>query len=243
MGFNDVIEPLPIRTMVLFFLVDTSASMKGSKIGAVNEAINDVIPEIKSISENNADAKIKVAALDFSSGARWLHTAPIEAENFSWNYLNAEGITDMGQAFIMLNEKLSRKEFMSDVVGAYAPVIFLMSDGGPTDDYERGLAKLRENNWFKAAIKVAVAIGDDANIDVLKEFTGNIESVLTARNPEVLKKMIRFVAVTASQIGSRSSNAGNTDGEKVKTKQDDLVDQITQYKTEIIDDDDKDKWE
>ena len=49
------VESVPRRTMTLFFLADTSGSMEGSKIGTLNQAIEDVIPEIKDISENNAD--------------------------------------------------------------------------------------------------------------------------------------------------------------------------------------------
>jgi len=215
MGLLDS-EPIPRRTMVLFFVVDTSGSMSGSKIGSVNTTISDILPELKDISEENADAQIKIAALEFSSGAKWLYDKPIEADSFRWNDLNAGGITDFGEACKMLNQKLSRSAFMGDAVGSFAPVIILLSDGEPTDNYKKELDSLKENNWFKAAIKIAIAIGDDAKQEVLKEFTGNIECVLFANNPTVLKKMIRFASLTASQIGSKSSNAG------VVSKQDEM---------------------
>ncbi len=224
---------IPRRTMVLFFLVDTSGSMYGDKIGAVNEAIREVIPEIKTISEENADALIKIAVLSFSSGAYWLYDQPVEADQFVWNNLEAAGLTDMGIAFGMLNEKLSRTQFMADTVGSYAPALFLMSDGEPTDDYKKGLSALRKNNWFKVAIKVAVAIGADANKEVLKEFTGNDECVLTVRTPEALKKMIRFASVTASQIGSRSSNIGSGDStDDSNQKAADFTEQIKTFQEE-----------
>jgi len=203
---------IPRRTMVLFFLVDTSGSMNGDKIGGVNEAIREVIPEIKDISSENADALIKIAVLDFSSGAHWLYERPIESDQFIWNNLEAGGLTDMGVAFNMLNDKLSiTTGFMAEVIGSYAPAIFLMSDGEPTDDYKKGLDELRKNKWFKSAIKVAVAIGEGANTEILKEFTGNEECVLTVRSPQALRKMIRFASVTASQIGSKSSGVGAGD--------------------------------
>ncbi len=185
MGLLDAVS-IPRRTMVLFFLVDTSGSMSGDKIGAVNEAIREVIPEINDISSENADAQIKIAVLDFSSGAHWIYDKPVEADQFVWNNLEVGGLTDMGVAFKMLNEKLSRTEFMSDITGSYAPAIFMMSDGAPTDDYKKELEELRKNKWFKVGIKVAVAIGDDANTDILKEFTGNEESVTRVRTPEAL---------------------------------------------------------
>lgn len=238
MSIYDDIEGISRRTMVLFFLVDVSGSMSGSKIGAVNEAINDVIPELKDLSETNADAQIKIAVLTFSSGANWMYQQPIEAENFKWNYLDVGGVTDMGIAFSMLNDKLSRKEFMSDIAGSFAPAIFLMSDGGATDDYRKGLEKLKGNNWFKYAIKVAVAIGQDADMETLMDFTGNSESVLTVHTPEALKRMIRFVSITASKIGSQSSNTGIGTNGNIQNKQDEFIEQIQEFSSDNIDDDD-----
>ena len=76
---------------------------------------------------------------------------------------------------------------------------------------------MKDNNWFKAAIKIAIAIGDDADNDVLKDFTGSSEAVIKVHNIEALKQIIRVVAVTSSQIGSKSSTAGDA------TKQDQVI--------------------
>lgn len=242
MSLLDTVE-IPRRTMVLFFLVDTSGSMMGSKIGAVNSAIEEILPEISLISEENADAKIKVAVLQFSTGSKWLYEKPLDAGDIKWTYLQSDGVTDFGDALNNLNGKLSRNEFMEGATGSFAPAIFLMSDGEPTDEYEKELNELRKNKWFEKAIKVAVAIGDDANCDVLKEFTGNIETVLKVHTPEALKKMIRFVSVTASQIGSKSSGAGITEDGEIISKQDQFVQEI-QYNLDAADleDFDDDEW-
>ena len=230
------------RTMTLFFVVDASGSMDGSKMGTLNSAIEEVIPEIRKISGENADAAIKIAVLEFSSGTRWITPAPMDAEDFTWSFLTADGLTDFGEACKQLNEKLSRKAFMGDVAGSFAPAIFLLSDGEPTDEYASSLAKLKENNWFKKAIKVAVAIGEDANRDVLAEFTGNKEAVLTVHTPEALTKMIRCVSVTASQIGSKSSGVGKGGVDVAANKQDEMIDKINEVKAAEPDDDGDLEW-
>ncbi len=230
------------RTMTLFFVVDTSGSMAGSKMGTVNSAIEEVIPEIRKVSAENADAAIKIAALSFSNGAKWLTPAPIDANDFTWSFLEADGLTDFGVACRELDEKLSRNAFMSDVAGSFAPAIFLLSDGEPTDEYSRELDALKQNNWFRKAIKVAVAIGNDANTDVLAEFVGTREGVLTVHTPEALAKMIRFVSVTASQIGSKSSAVGRGGVDNVQSKQDDMLDKINQVKAGEPDDDGELEW-
>jgi uncharacterized protein YegL len=234
MSLIDKIE-IPRRTMVLFFVIDTSGSMDGSKIGAVNTAIEEVIPAIKEVSDENADAEIKIAALEFSSGTRWItQNGPVEADQFRWNHLDAEGVTDFGEACKALNEKLSTKAFMKEATGSFAPAIFLLSDGEPTDEWARELTALKQNNWFKAAVKVAVAIGDDANKDVLKEFTGTIEAVLETHNAATLKKMIKFVSVRASQVASKSSNVNDAAADLGdEQKQQELNASLQEFKEEI----------
>ena len=222
---------IPRKTMVLFFMIDTSGSMEGTKIGAVNSAIEEIIPELRSLSDSNADAQVKIAVLEFSSGARWLTpNGPVEAENYVWRDIDAGGVTDFGDACVKLNEKLSTKGFMQEATGSFAPAIFLMSDGGPTDDYKKGLEKLKQNNWFKKAVKVSVAIGEDADKDVLAEFTGSNEAVVIAHNPATLKKMIRFVSVTASQVASKNANVGAPEGGD--SKQAALIEGLNNFKVE-----------
>lgn len=225
MAMFDDVEGIVKRQMVLFWVVDTSGSMQGSKIGEVNTAIREVLPELKDA--GGSDVDLKVACLTFSSGCEWLYPTPLASESFQWTNMEADGVTDLGEACQELNRKLSRNEFLKAPSASVAPVIILMSDGEPTDDFESGLNVLKQNNWFKYAIKVAVAIGDDANKDVLARFTGNIEAVITVHTPEVLKKWIRKVSITSTQIGSKSQPA--SDGQ-VQSKQDAMIEAIKDIK-------------
>ena len=226
------------RQMTLFFIVDTSGSMDGEKIAAVNTAIREVLPEIAYLSSENADAKINVACLKFATDVDWLFR-PTDVEGLAWTDLRAGGMTMFGEACNELGRRLSRNEFLNSPTGNFAPVLFLMSDGQPTDEYKQALDRLKENRWFKVAIRVAIAIGDDADKQVLAEFTGSPELVLTAHTPEALKQMIRFVSVTSSKIGSRSSGIG-VGGSSVsgggsgvagqETKQAEFAEQVKDFK-------------
>ena len=82
---NNPLETVEIarRQMSLFFIVDTSGSMEGEKIAAVNTAIREVLPEIAEISSENADAQIKVACLQFASDVQWLFR-PTDVEGMTW---------------------------------------------------------------------------------------------------------------------------------------------------------------
>ena len=225
------------RTMVLFFLVDTSGSMYGEKIGSLNDAIRETVPDLKDLSDGNPDAAIKIAVLQFDTDVRWLYPQPVESENFRWNDLEAGGLTCLGTALRELDGKLSKSQFLQEAAGSYAPVIILLSDGGPTDDFESGLNKIKQNNWFKHAIKVAIAIGNDADKNVLAQFTGNSEAVIEVHNKSALKAIIKFVSVTSSQVNSKSS------GVEDASKQDKVIEQIQDFvDTEKIEDIDLDEF-
>jgi len=202
-GFDpiSVIEAPVKKELPLFFVVDRSSSMKGERIGEVNAAIRDVIPALRSV--GGSDANISAAVLTFSSDAQW-HTKLTPVENFTWGAMDAGGLTCYGAALKELASKLSRHEFLNQDTGYARPVIIMMSDGQPTDEWQAALTELKKNKWFQLAIKLALAIGDEAELDPLISFTGNREAVLIAPTPDELAKLIRVIAVKSSEIGSRS---------------------------------------
>ena len=206
---NIILEATEIarKTMVMFFLIDTSGSMEGEKIASLNDAMREMLPDIKEISDKNADALIKIAVLDFASGTEWITPIPQDLETFRWHDMEVGGVTDLGEACCELSTKLHSSAFLQDKAGHYAPVIILMSDGAPTDDFKGGLALLKQNGRFNTAIKIALAIGKDADHDVLAEFTGNKEAVFPIMNKVQMKRMIHFVTVRSSQIGSENNGA------------------------------------
>lgn len=235
MGLLDKIAPAPRKTMTLFYLVDTSGSMAGAKIGTVNNAMMEAIEsDLKELSDSNDDAEIKVAIMKFSTGCEWVTPSkePLSLADVSWRDVQAGGLTDMGSAFIELDKKLSRNAFLQSQTGAYAPVIILMSDGAPTDDWEKGLAALKTNNWYKNALKIAIAIEEsegEADKNVLKEFTGTIEAVITVHDKQTLKALIRKVSVRASAFQSHSKQSSDD----ITTPEQDAVNVVKEVVKEI----------
>ncbi|MBO6141615.1 MAG: VWA domain-containing protein [Ruminococcus sp.] len=190
------------KSLVIFFLIDTSGSMKGTKMGELNTVMEELIPEIRKVGE--ADTEVKLAVLTFSTDVKWMYSEPIAIEDFEWARLNAKGVTSMGAAFKELNTRMSRNSFLNSPSLSFAPVIFLMTDGYPSDDYQAGLKELSTNSWYKFGLKAALGIGNEANDDMLAEFTGSKDTVVHAYSGNQLAQMIKIVAVTASQIGSKS---------------------------------------
>lgn len=227
MAREDDFTGMPRRVMTLFLLVDTSGSMLiNGNIGKVNSAIEEMVPLLKEVSDENADAEIKIAVLEFSNGCRWVtrdlsgNPGVESLETFFWNDLEASGLTDMGAAFTELESKLSRSAFLASATGAYAPVIILLSDGQPTDDTQPGLEKLKHNNWYKAATKIAIAV-DGGDTSFLSAFTGTTETVLQVNsNREDLKSLLCRLALVSSTMQSHSITAarGDSDTEEATSR-------------------------
>ena len=190
------------KSLVIFFLIDTSGSMRGKKMGELNTVMEELIPEIRRVGE--ADTDVKIAVLTFSTDVKWMYSEPVNIENFEWARLRADGVTSMGAAFKELSVRMSRNSFLNSPSLSFAPVIFLMTDGYPSDDYKSGLKALEGNSWYKFGLKAALGIGNEANDDMLAEFTGSKDTVVHAYSGGQLAQMIKMVAVTASQIGSKS---------------------------------------
>ena len=198
---------LATRPIHFFWVVDCSGSMYGEKIGIVNNTIQECIPEMKNSADNNPNAQLLIRALQFSSGASWITTSPVPVETYSWEDMEANGLTELGKAFDLLAAQLSIPPMPAR---ALPPVIVLLSDGQPTDDYKKSLDKLKGMPWFRKAVKIAISIGQDADDDVLIEFTGNKELVLQANNATALAKMIKWASTTASMVSAPSSKPMNS---------------------------------
>src|SRR5699024_16991 len=98
MSLLDQVAPSPRKVMTLFYVVDTSGSMTGDKIGSVNSAMEEaIIDDLPNISAANDDAEIKVAIMQFASGCSWItpSSGPIGIGEVIWNDLNASGLTDL----------------------------------------------------------------------------------------------------------------------------------------------------
>ena len=206
----------PAQTeIVVIPMIDVSGSMAGASIGSVNDAMREVPEQLKDINDDVVDSKLLIAPMQFSTGARWFsldNGKPAEVDTFRWIDMQASGLTDLGAAFSLLEQKLTVEEkggWMKGRGGA-APVIILISDGAPTDDYKSQLSKLQKRGWFRAALKFAVAV-EGADKDVLAEFTGNPEGVIdTTVIRNNLASVIKLVIRTASQTASKSASVGGT---------------------------------
>ncbi len=199
---------LATRPLHFIWICDCSGSMAvDGKVQSLNYAIQNAIPDMQKIADENPNADVLVRAIKFSNGAQWTISQPVKAADFKWQDLTADGVTDMGKALSMVAEQL---KLLSD--RGLPPVLVLISDGQPTDNFDAGLKDLMSLQWGKKAVRISIAIGEDADTDVLQKFIGNSEiKPLQANNSETLVKYIKWVSTavlqSASSPASQSADA------------------------------------
>lgn len=174
---------------------------------ALNQAITNALPQMRRVADENPNAEVLVRAIRFSTGAAWHVETPTPIEDFQWQDLTHGGVTDLGKAFELLSKELTIPP-MSE--RALPPVLILVTDGQPTDDFRKPLEELLRLPWGIKAVRLAIAIGKGTNPRVLREFINNpaIEP-LQADNAEQLTEYIRWVSTVVLQ--SASSPASQTE--------------------------------
>ncbi|WP_329128083.1 vWA domain-containing protein [Streptomyces sp. NBC_01465] len=217
------------RPVHFIWLLDCSYSMQGEKIGQLNYAIREAIPEMRSVAHDNPAAQLLLRTLTFSSVARWHHKDPVPVDDFTWQDVQVDGMTNLGEALQTVSRELQTPPMPQR---ALKPVLALVSDGVPTDDWRAGLKAIDATPWGKKAVRVAIAIGADADRSVLQEFLGNPElQPLDANSPKQLAAAIRWASTAAVKAASQPVVGGSADT---------LVKQP--YAPPVLDDDDDDVW-
>lgn len=189
---NDYRKIIPI-----IFAIDASGSMNGNRIFCLNHAIRTVIKKYVDYNSSlESKFNIKIALLKFSSGSQWLTEGLMDPAELSFSGINCGGMTDLGSALNEINNKLSRNEFFTETTPYAAPFICFITDGMPTDNYVVSLKKLNTNKWYESAKKVAIAIGDMVDFNVLNEVVGTSESVVHLNNETLLEQVMVGLCTT-----------------------------------------------
>lgn len=199
------------RVLHIFYVLDTSGSMGGAPIATLNRAMEETVEVLRKQAKSSADAELKIAVLQFNSGAKWVQpNGPEDMEDFIWEDLTAGGLTDVGAALKELDSKLSRNAYLHSMTGAYLPIIIFMSDGYATDDYQKALTQIRQNKWFVRGTKIGFALGDDPDMKMISEVVGNCEAVVKTDNLDIFARMIKFASVTSSMLCSTSRTSAES---------------------------------
>ncbi|MDO4404848.1 MAG: VWA domain-containing protein [Atopobiaceae bacterium] len=199
------VTTLSRRALHVFYVLDTSGSMRGLPIQRLNISMRESMNALQQVAYHNGDAQLKVAVLEFNSNWHWMQKdGPEDIDDFLWEDMIAAGLTNIGAALDELNARLSKDQFLRSSTGFLMPVIIFMTDGFATDNYEEALARIKQNHYFRDATRIGFAIGDNPDVAMISDLTGSNESVIRTDDLGLFANLLRFVSVGVSQRVSRS---------------------------------------
>lgn len=201
-GSND------IRRMPVYLLLDVSGSMSGTPIQAVEQGVALLWNEL--LSQPQAVEMVHISVITFGSSAQQVVKLS-ELTKFQPPRLSAGGSTAMGDAFRLLAQALDREivSNQAEQKGDYKPLIFLLTDGSPTDSWETEVRNLKARAQKKAGTIIALGCGDSVNTGVLRQITEFVLLMtdVTSDNLRAFFKWVSASVTTASQSAANSGGA------------------------------------
>lgn len=171
------------RRLPVYLVLDCSASMSGEPIESVKQCIKALISDLKS--EPQALETAFLSVITFDSVAR--QTCPLtELILFKEPELVAYGTTALGSGLRVLKECIENEVRFTDknTKGDWKPLVFLLTDGEPTDSWREHANVLKSKNMANI---IACAAGTNADIKVLKQITENVVVMNTLSAGELAK--------------------------------------------------------
>ena len=190
------------RQLQVIFVLDCSGSMRGEKIASLNYAIRSALPELRSVAAENPEVQVMVSAVAFADTAEWHIGEPTPIEQVEWQDVAAGGETAMGQALDLVGELLDSDRISGRQL---PPVILLVTDGCPTDDFDAGCDAFFGAEVTRHSMRLAIAIGDGADTETLERYidcpNGEIKP-LRARNAPDLVRYLKWATTTPVKVTS-----------------------------------------
>ena len=196
------------RRLPVYLLLDCSESMAGPGLAAVNAGVGHMVAELKSNPYALETAFLSV--ITFHREVRQL--APLtEVMKFQIPNLTVRAGSSLGGALKLLLKCLQTEVVRTSATakGDYKPLVFLLTDGQPTDDWEAAAAALKKANNPKIANLYAIGCGPDVDYDMLREVT-DIVLKMNDLTPEAFKRFFVWLSASINTASLRLEGGTST---------------------------------
>ncbi|MEO8360069.1 MAG: TerY-C metal binding domain-containing protein [Vicinamibacteria bacterium] len=193
-----------MRRLPIYFVLDVSESMIGENLRNLQNGLAKIVRDLRT--DANALESVHISVVAFAGSVRTL--APlVELESFYPPRLPVGSGTSLGAALTHLMAEIDNQvtKTTSDRKGDWKPIVYLMTDGKPTDDAGPATRRWREH-FSKRASLVAIAIGQFADVTALQELTDTV-LVFSQNQDADFSKFARWVTASIS-IQSQAINVG-----------------------------------
>lgn len=192
-----------MRRLPVYLVLDTSGSMSGEPIQAVENGMQMLVSALRQDPQALESAFLSV--ITFSSEAK--QAVPLtDLASFQMPSLTAGGGTELGAALTMVRDCAGKEVVKStpDKKGDWRPLVFLMTDGNPTDSWQKGLTEFQAARW---GMVVCCAAGQGAETSVLKQISPECVVQLDTADSKSLGAFFKWVSSSIS-ASSKSVNEG-----------------------------------
>lgn len=192
-----------MRRLPVYLLLDCSGSMHGEPIEAVKNGVQVLVSTLRQ--DPYALETAYLSIITFDSSAQQL-TPLTELAAFQQPSIRASGCTALGEALSLLAHSADQEvtKTTPEKKGDWKPLVFIMTDGEPTDDLMKGINEFKQRKW---GMVVACAAGSGANTDTLKQITECVVSLDTA-DSATIKAFFKWVSASVSSGSMKVEETG-----------------------------------
>lgn len=192
-----------MRKLPVYLVLDTSGSMSGEPIQAVENGMQMLVSALRQDPQALESAYLSV--ITFDSSAKQI--VPLtDLASFQMPTLSANGTTELGAGLSLVNTCAQNEVRKStpEKKGDWRPLVFLMTDGSPTDNWQTGLTEFAASRW---GMVICCAAGQSADTTVLKQISPECVVQLDTADSKTLAAFFKWVSASIS-ASSKSVNEG-----------------------------------
>lgn len=200
-----------MRRLPVFFVLDCSESMIGENYSGMENGFETIVRSLRT--NPHALETVHIAVIAFAGIAKTI--APLlELVSFYPPKLPIGSGTNLGEALDVLMKEIDKSvtKTTQEVRGDWRPIIYLFTDGKPTDNSTPAIEKWKKQ-YASGATMVAVGLGQAADFKALRELTENV-ILFENSEPGDFTKFIDWI--TASVLAqSKSVREGTQAGDVI----------------------------